>query len=217
MRVGQEIQRYKMKKRFQYAITDTSFSFWRTEHSIAQEAALDGIYIIRTSLGENDMTNEQCVRNYKTLTRVERAFRTLQTVSLRVRPLHHRTADRVRAHIFLCVLAYYVEWHMRQAWRELLFADTQLDEKAQTRDPVLPAPRPWHAARKAASTQLEDGSPAYCFTTLMEHLGSIVRNTHQVKPDAKTVAGTETVFETTTTANEKQQKALQLLSTIGDL
>ena len=147
-----------MKKRFQYAITDTSFSFWRTEHSIAQEAALDGIYIIRTSLGENDMTNEQCVRNYKTLTRVERALRTLKTVSLRVRPLHHRTADRVRAHIFLCVLAYYVEWHMRQAWRELLFVDTQLDEKAQTRAirccrhrvPGTPhARRPAHSLRMA--------------------------------------------------------------------
>ena len=134
------------------------------------------------------MTNEQCVRNYKTLTRVERAFRTLKTVSLRVRPLHHRTADRVRTHIFLCVLAYYAEWHMREAWRGLLFADTQL----------------------------EDGSPAYCFRTLMEHLGSIVRNMHQVKANAKTVTGNKAVFETTTTPNEEQHRALQLLSTIGD-
>ena len=106
---------------------------------------------------------------------------------------------------------------MREAWRELLFADTQLEENAQTRDPVLPAPRSKHAARKAASTQLEDGSPAYCFRTLMEHLGSIVRNMHQVKPDTKTVTGTKAVFETTTTPKEEQHRALQLLSTIGDL
>ena len=106
---------------------------------------------------------------------------------------------------------------MREAWRELLFADTQFEETAQTRDPVLLAPCSKHAARKAASAQLEDGSPAYCFRTLMEHLGSIVRSTHQVKPDAKTVTGTEAVFETTTTPNEEQHRALQLLRTIGDL
>ena len=103
------------------------------------EAALDGVYIIRTSLAAEDLSAADCVRSYKALTRVERAFRTLKTDDLQVRPIRHRLAERVRAHIFLCVLAYYVEWHMREAWRPLLFADDELAAEARTRDPVAPA------------------------------------------------------------------------------
>ena len=108
----------------------------RKQDSIVSEAALDGVYIIRTSVPATQMDAPQCVRNYKSLANVERAFRSIKTVDLKVRPIHHRTADRVRAHIFLCMLAYYVEWHMREAWRELMFADTDQLAK-QTRDPGL--------------------------------------------------------------------------------
>src|SRR4029077_5535948 len=125
------------------------FTFQRKRESIAAEAALDGIYIIRTSVPPARMDAADCVRSYKALANVERAFRSLKTIDLKVRPIHHRTADRVRAHIFLCMLAYYVEWHMREAWRELMFADTDQLAKA-TRDPVAPAQRSKGALAKAA-------------------------------------------------------------------
>ena len=112
----------------------------RKADSIASEAALDGLYIIRTCVPAEQMDAPQCVRSYKALANVERAFRSIKTIDLKVRPIHHRLANRVRAHIFLCMLAYYVEWHMREAWRELTFADTELQDKA-TRDPVAPAKR----------------------------------------------------------------------------
>ena len=118
----------------------------------------------------------QCVRNYKSLAKVERAFRSLKTIDLQVRPIHHRTADRVRAHIFLCMLAYYVEWHMREAWRELMFADTDQQAKA-TRDPVAPARRSKAALAKVARHTLDDGTPAHSFATLLDELATIVRNT----------------------------------------
>ena len=122
------------------------------------------------------MDAADCVRNYKSLANVERAFRSLKTIDLKVRPIHHRTADRVRAHIFLCMLAYYVEWHMREAWRELMFADTDQAAKA-TRDPVAPAKRSKAALAKAARHTLDDGTPAHSFSTLLAELATIVRNT----------------------------------------
>ena len=123
LRVGKIVNQYKMAKHFELAIGHNTFSFARKRDAIAAEAALDGIYIIRTSVLAAQMDAAECVRNYKSLANVERAFRSLKTIDLKVRPIHHRTADRVRAHIFLCMLAYYVEWHMREAWRELIFAD----------------------------------------------------------------------------------------------
>ncbi|MGH8355441.1 MAG: IS1634 family transposase, partial [Pseudomonas sp.] len=121
--VGKVVNQYKVAKHFELAIGETSFTFARKTQGIAAEAALDGIYIIRTSVSASKMDSADCVRNYKALANVERAFRSLKTIDLKVRPIHHRSADRVRAHIFLCMLAYYVEWHMREAWRELMFAD----------------------------------------------------------------------------------------------
>ena len=142
------INQYKVAKHFELAIGHTTFTFARKHDSIAAEAALDGVYIIRTSVSAAQMDSADCVRNYKSLANVERAFRSLKTIDLKVRPIHHRLADRVRAHILLCMLAYYVEWHMREAWRELMFADT--DQKAkQTRDPVAPAKRSKSAQAKA--------------------------------------------------------------------
>src|SRR5207245_2282739 len=132
----------------------------RKDDAIAAEAALDGIYIIRTSLDAQRMDAADCVRNYKALAQVERAFRSLKTIDLKVRPIHHRTADRVRAHILLCMLAYYVEWHLREVWRELMFADEDQAAKA-TRDPVAPAKRSQAARTKIAGRTLQDGTPVH--------------------------------------------------------
>ena len=166
LRVGKVINQYKVAKHFELAIGERAFSFARKPDGIAAEAALDGLYIIRTSVSAAQMDAADCVRNYKALANVERAFRSLKTIDLKVRPIHHRTADRVRAHIFLCMLAYYVEWHMREAWRELMFADTDQEAKA-TRDPVAPAKRSKAALAKAARHTLADGTPAHSFATLM--------------------------------------------------
>jgi hypothetical protein len=130
VRVGKVVNQYKVAKHFALAIGDNSFTFARAHNSIAAEAALDGIYIIRTSVSAAQMNSAEYVRNYKSLANVERAFRSLKTVDLKVRPIHHRTADQVRAHIFLCMLTYYVEWHIREVWRELMFADTDSQAKA---------------------------------------------------------------------------------------
>ena len=176
LRVGKVINQYKVAKHFELAIGENTFTFARKREAIAAEAALDGIYIIRTSVSAAQMDAADCVRNYKSLANVERAFRSLKTIDLKVRPIHHRTADRVRAHIFLCMLAYYVEWHMREAWRELMFADTEQQAKA-TRDPVAPAKRSKAALAKVARHTLDDGTPVHSFSTLMAELATIVRNT----------------------------------------
>ena len=206
LRVGKLINQYKMSKHFELAIADTAFTFARKSEGIAAEAALDGIYIIRTSVNAARMDAPQCVRNYKSLANVERAFRSLKTIDLKVRPIHHRTADRVRAHILLCMLAYYVEWHMRETWRELMFADVDQQAKA-TRDPVAPAKRSTAALAKVARHTLDDGTPAHSFATLLAELATIVRNTCRTPgagPDAPT-------FEVLTTPNAKQQRALELI------
>ena len=209
LRVGKIINQYKVAKHFELAIADNAFSFARNSAGIRAEAALDGLYIIRTSVPLTQMDAPDCVRNYKSLANVERAFRSLKTIDLKVRPIHHRTADRVRSHILLCMLAYYVEWHMREAWRELMFADTDQQAKL-TRDPVAPAKRSKAALAKVARHTLDDGTPAHSFATLMLELATIVSNTcrtPQVAPDAPT-------FEVLTTPNAKQQRALELLQQI---
>ena len=209
LRVGKVVNRYKVAKHFALAISVAAFSFQRKADSIAAEAALDGLYLIRTSVPAAQMDAPDCVRNYKALANVERAFRSLKTVDLKVRPIHHHLADRVRAHIFLCMLAYYVEWHLREAWRELMFADTDQQAKA-TRDPVAPAKRSQAALAKVASKHLDDGTPAHSFGTLMAELATIVRNTCRTPsagPDAPT-------FDILTTANPKQQRAFDLIQQI---
>ena len=209
VRVGKVINQYKVAKHFDLAIGENSFAFARKSDSIDSEAALDGLYIIRTSVPDARMDASQCVRNYKALANVERAFRSLKTIDLKVRPIHHRTADRVRAHILLCMLAYYVEWHMREAWAPLMFADTDQAAKA-TRDPVAPAVRSKAALRKVHRRTLDDGTPTHSFATLLGELSTIVRNTcrtPQGGPDAPT-------FEVLTTPNAKQQRALELIRQI---
>lgn len=209
VRVGKVVNQYKVAKHFTLDIQEQSFTFERTSERIAAEAALDGLYVIRTSVAEEQMDAADCVRHYKSLANVERAFRTLKSVDLKIRPIHHHLADRVRAHILLCMLAYYVEWHLREAWRELLFADTDQAAKA-TRDPVAPAQRSAGAKQKAASKILDDGTPAHSFTTLMQELTTIVRNTCRTP---HTGPGSHT-FEVVTTPSQKQRRALELIQNI---
>ncbi len=207
--VGKVVNKYKVAKLFALAIEDNSFQFHRLTESIAAEAALDGIYIIRTSVPNNQMDSAEAVRSYKALAAVERAFRSMKTIDLHVRPIHHRLETRVKAHIFLCMLAYYVEWHMREVWRELLFADEDLKRKTQ-RDPVAAAQRSEAALNKAATHTLDDGSPAHSFRTLLDELSTIVRNTCQPADGP-----TQLTFQMTTVPNPTQQRALQLLNSIA--
>ncbi|SCK39159.1 Transposase [Variovorax sp. HW608] len=209
LRVGKLVNQYKVAKHFELVIGENAFTFARRTDAVAAEAALDGIYIIRTSVSAAQMDSAECVRNYKSLANVERAFRSLKTIDLKVRPIHHHTADRVRAHIFLCMLAYYVEWHMREAWRALMFADTDQQAKA-ARDPVAPATRSKAAQAKASHHALEDGTPAHSFSTLMAELATLVRNTCRA-PNAAPEAPT---FELLTNAQPLHLRALALVQNI---
>ena len=209
VQVGKIVNRHKVAKHFELSIGDAALTWARRQDAIDAEAALDGLYVIRTSLGEQHMDAPTCVRSYKALSNVERAFRSLKTVDLKVRPIHHRLADRVRAHILLCMLACHVEWHMREAWRELMFADTDQAAKA-TRDPVAPAKRSASAQHKAATKQLDDEQPAHSFATLMAEMATLVRNTCRT-PSAGADAPT---FEVLTTPTAHQQRAMALLQTI---
>jgi len=210
VRAGRVVNKYKVAKHFELTIDDARFDFALRNEAVAAEAALDGIYVIRTSLSKHEMSAPEAVRSYKALSEVERAFRTLKTMDLEVRPIHHRLADRVRAHIFLCMLAYYVEWHMREAWRPLLFADEDLEAKTN-RDPVAPAKRSDAAEEKAVTKTLQDGTPAHSFRTAMEELSTIVRNTCRA-PGAPNGTPTFTVVTTPTAA---QQRAMDLLEKIA--
>src|SRR5580658_5100580 len=210
VRVGKVLNKYKVGKHFVLTIEESGFKFQRLEKQIAAEAALDGIYVIRTSVPNEQMNSAEAVRSYKALAEVERAFRSMKTIDLHIRPIHHWLETRVRAHIFLCMLAYYVEWHMREAWRELMFADEDLERKKH-RDPVAPAERSEAALQKLATRKLKDGSPLHSFRTLLEDLSTIVRNTCEARAGNK---GGST-FQMTTLPNPAQQLALNLLQEIA--
>lgn len=210
LRVGKVLNKFKMAKHFELDIGEQHFRFTVNAASVKAEAALDGLYVIRSPLPKSEMDGAELVRTYKALTTVERAFRTIKTVDLKIRPIHHRTADRVRAHIFLCVLAYYVEWHMREAWRELLFADEDQAAKA-TRDPVAPTRRSEAAQRKASTHRLADGTPAHSFRTLLDELSTIARNTCRTSASGVQSQSIDIV----TTPNQIQTRALQLLQSIA--
>lgn len=210
LRVGRVVDQYKVAKHFDLTIGEAAFVYARKNLDIAAEAALDGLYIIRTSVPTAQMDAATCVRSYKSLSTVERAFRSFKTIDLKVRPIHHRLADRVRAHIFLCMLAYYVEWHMREAWRELMFADPDQGAKT-TRDPVAPAKRSAAALAKVARHTLDDGTPVHSFSTLLSELSTIVRSTCRT-PNAGADAPT---FDVITTANPYQRRAMELIQKIA--
>ena len=150
-----------MGKHFDTAITESEFSFTRKEDSIAKERALDGIYIIRTSVSAERMSAEKAVETYKNLSKVERAFRCIKSADIAIRPIHHRTAQRVRAHVFLCMLAYYIEWHMRQALAPMLFEDHERGGQGTERTSVVSPANRSNAARKKASRKItDDGLPS---------------------------------------------------------
>jgi transposase len=209
VRVGRVVNQYKVAKHFELSIEKARFSYRIDEQKVEGEAALDGLYVLRTPLRPEIIETADIVRSYKSLSDVERAFRSLKTVDLKVRPIHHHLPDRVRAHILLCMLAYYVEWHMREAWRALLFADEDQAAKA-TRDPVAPATRSQQAEHKAHTHTLSNGTPAHSFRTLLDELSTIVRNTCRTTADS----AQSPTFTIVTQPNATQQRALKLLETI---
>jgi Transposase DDE domain len=188
LRVGRVIERFHMAKHLELTITDTSLTWARRDDAIAAEAALDGLYVIRTSLSQDKLDANAAVAAYKSLANVERAFRSMKTVDLNVRPIFHYTEQRVRAHVFLCMLAYYVEWHMRARLKPMLFDDEYLDEASAGRaSPVAKALRSEHAKAKDASKHAEDGLPLHSFRTLLKDLATLTYNiTHTaLNPQAK--------------------------------
>ena len=206
LRVGKVLNHYKMGKHFQIHIEEDSFSYQRKQTNIEKEESLDGIYVIRTNVPAEVFSSEQTVRNYKSLSGVELAFRSLKTVDLHVRPIHHRQPDRVRAHIFLCMLAYHVEWHMRQDLAPLLFDDDDRAAAAQLRTSVVaPAQRSTAAQQKAHRRRTPDDLPVHSFQTLLHDLATIVSNRVQPKDAAIPT------FDIITTPTALQQRALDLL------
>jgi hypothetical protein len=211
LRVGKVANKYKVAKHFQIAIGDAALTFKLNEASVAAEAALDGLYVIRTSVAADAMSDQEAVLNYKRLAEVERAFRTFKGIDLQVRPIRHRLEMRVRAHIFLSLLAYYVQWHMIEAWAPLTFKDEADTEPVRLADPVAPAKRSPSALAKVHTRTLADGAPAMSFARLLAHLATIVRNT--VRP--RSARPGEATFALTTRPSPTQQQALDLIAAIA--
>ncbi|HIC35426.1 MAG TPA: IS1634 family transposase, partial [Gammaproteobacteria bacterium] len=206
VRVGAVLNKFKVAKHFLITITETSFHYQRDEESISQEQLLDGIYVVRTSVQEETMSGEQVVRSYKSLSAAERAFRCMKTVDLKVRPIHHRLEDRVRAHVFLCMLTYYVEWHMRDSLAPLLFDEDDPEAAEQLRRSVVAkAQRSASAKKKAATKKTPDGWPIHSFQTLLKDLATLTKNQVQFKGNAQTT--TDMLAQ----ATPLQQRAFDLL------
>jgi transposase len=182
-KVGKIINRFKMGKHFELSITDGHFSYARRTEAIEREAEVDGLYVIRTSECKQSLSAEDAVRSYKNLAQVERVFRTFKGLDIRIRPIHHRTEERVRAHIFICLLAYYVEWHLRRVLAPLLFDDEALTFDRKQRDPVAPAESSTAAKAKKVARTTEDGLPIHSFNTLMAEMGTRCRHRCRVKSD----------------------------------
>ena len=228
LRVGKVINSKGVGKFFEVTITESSFSYVRKEELIAQETALDGVYIIRTSVVEETLNAQETVRAYKSLAQVEQAFRSYKTIDLKVRPIYHRLEERVKTHVFLCMLAYYVEWHMRKALSPLLF-DVDAQSAASRRvekvvedvhsafsprvetdlisEVVTHSKKSKKALSKAASKKTEEKFPVHSFRTLMADLATIVKNKIQ-----SNCSDIPLSFEKITQPTPLQQKALDLLS-----
>ncbi len=206
-KVGKVLGRYKMGKHFDKTIGEGTLQWSRREDSIKQEAKLDGIYVIRTSESKDRLSAEDTVRSYKSLAQVERAFRCLKGIfDLLVRPIRHRTENRVPAHIFLCMLAFYVEWHMRRALAPILFEDEELPEQRKRRDPILPAKPSESAKQKNRTHQTADGLPVHSFETLMSELASRGRVTYRLKAEDSTLT-----FKQVPEPTPTQARAYELL------
>jgi len=200
------LNKHKMAKHFALDITDISFGFTRKTDEITAEAALDGLYVVRTSLPATALDDTATVRSYKSLSLVERAFRCIKTVDLQVRPVYHWLADRVRAHMFLCMLAYYLEWHMRQRLSLMLYDDTDKDMAETLRSSVVAkAERSPAAVTKQTTGRTADGLPVHSFRTLLDDLATLTRNT------LVTAIAPEQPFCLTARPTPLQQKAHDLL------
>jgi len=206
VKVGKVINIYKVGKHFKLTIKKNLFEWNRKKHLIEKEAQLDGFYVIRTREPEKRMSADDVVRSYKSLSHVERAFRTLNGIDLLIRPICHRLEVRVRAHIFICLLSYYVEWHMRKPLAPLLFDDEELDVIRKTRDPVAQAKPSVSANKKKKVRKTEDGFPVHSFHTLLMELGTRSKNLCKLKASSDSPA-----FYQTTKFNPIQKKAFQLL------
>lgn len=210
-RIGRRVQReagkYKMLKHYELSIEEGGFEFARNEQSIAKEGALDGFYIIRSGrISSEEMGSEALVTAYKKLSEVEKAFRTYKSMDIKVRPIHHRDEEMVRSHIFLCMMAYYVEWHMREALAPMLFGDEHKDQaRAVRKSPAEPVRKSAQAVRKAEEKTDGQGRPLHSFQTLMEHLRGIVRN--RIEPGIKGIPA----FSKETRPDAVQSRALELL------
>jgi transposase len=206
VRAGKILNRYKMGKHFQLRIEEDGFHYQRKTANIEREQNLDGIYVIRTSVKEEALSSQEVVASYKSLSGVERAFRSLKTVDLQVRPIHHRLPDRVRTHILLCVLAYYVEWHMRQLLAPMLFDDDDKQQAQAARASIVaPAQRSVAAKLKALTKQTADGIKVHSFQSLLGDLATIAIN--KIQPTDKNIP----VFDMLTQPTTIQQRALDLL------
>jgi transposase len=203
LKVGKVLGRSKVGKHFQLHIDEDRFTWERDQANIDREAALDGVYVIRTSLPPETSSSEETVRHYKSLATVERAFRSLKSVDLKVRPIHHRSPERVRAHVFLCMLAYYVEFHMREALAPILFDDDDPQAaQAQRESIVAPAQRSAKAQHKAQRKRTDDGLPVHSFQTLLADLATITENQMQMGAQS---------LEMITTPTELQRRVFDLL------
>ncbi len=198
--VGPALKRYRMKKHFEIAITDTTFTYTRKHEQIATEAALDGFYILRTSLTDTALSTGDVVRAYKNLEQAERAFGSIKGPDLQIRPIHHHLEDRVKAHVLICMLAYYLTWHLKAAWKPLLFTD---EHRPVSPDPVAKAVRSPAAQHKAQTKQTSTGQPAHSYHTLLTELATQTRNTTRLNGHAST-------FEKLTQPTALQAEAHQL-------
>jgi transposase len=207
LRIGRELKSTKMRKHFELTIEDESFTYRRRDEKIAEEAALDGLYVVRTSVSADVLSAERTVASYKDLSQVEWAFRSMKSVDLKVRPIYHWKDDRIRAHVFLCMLAYYVEWHMRGKLAALLFDDHEREEAEQTRASIVSkAPRSEEARRKERQRRTTDGYPVQSFQCLLKDLATLCKNRvcWEASPDAQ--------FDQLTVPTELQRRVFDLLS-----
>jgi transposase len=205
LRVGQVIGKHKMAKHFDVTITKNSFTYARNEQRIRAEAALDGLYVVRSSVAKKHMDSDRVVEHYKSLAKVERAFRCMKTVDLSLRPIYHRNDDRIRSHVFICMLAYYVEWHMRESLRPVLFADEDQESAAAARESIVaPAQRSESAKRKDTTRRTSDGFPVQSFHDILQDLGTLCRNRVRI-PEF------DSEFDRLTLATPYQQHVFDLL------